>query len=115
MPKFRRNGRDCVNEPNAQVWKKLNEVVERLQVISNELTRSNTINEGFQKIQDQQRVKIETLERENNRAQGAISLLRWAGIFLLGIAVSGGTWTISSINQLKQDMAVMKSKEEHKK
>ncbi|RKG51178.1 hypothetical protein D7V64_11790 [Acinetobacter cumulans] len=104
-----------MNEPSASLWKKLNEVTDKLQKVSEQLIESNAINKGYHKALDQHRIKIEALERENNRAQGAISFLRWVGIFLLSLVVSGGGWTISSINQLKQDVAVMQSHREDRK
>lgn len=104
-----------MNEPSASLWKKLNEVTDKLQKVSEQLIESNAINKGYHQALDQHRVKIEALERENNRTQGAISLLRWVGIFLLGLVVSGGGWTISSVNQLKQDMAIMQSHKEDEK
>lgn len=103
-----------MNEPSASLWKKLNEVTDKLQKVSEQLIESNATNKGYHQALDQQRIKIEILERENNRSQGAIGLLRWASLILIGIAVSGGTWTINTINQLKQDMAVIQSREDNK-
>lgn len=104
-----------MNEPSASLWKKLNEVTDKLQKVSEQLIESNAINKGYHQALDQHRIKIEALERENNRAQGAIGLLKWASMILLGISVSSGTWTINTINQLKQDMAIMQSHREDRK
>jgi hypothetical protein len=104
-----------VNEPSASLWKKLNEVSDRLQKVSEQLIESNAINKGYHQALDQQRVKIEALEQQNHQAQGAIGLLKWGAAILLGIAVSGGTWTINTINQLKQDMAIIQSHREDNK
>lgn len=104
-----------MNEPSASLWKKLNEVTDKLQKVSEQLIESNAINKGYHQALDQHRVKIELLERENNRSQGAIGLLRWASMILLSVAVSGGSWTINTINQLKQDMAIVQSHREDRK
>jgi hypothetical protein len=104
-----------VNEPSASLWKKLNEVTDKLQKVSEQLIESNAINKGYHQALDQHRVKIESLERETNKAQGAIGLLKWGSMILLGIAVSGGTWTINTINQLKQDTAIIQSHREDRK
>ena len=61
------------------------------------------------------RVKVEALEQQNHKAQGAISMLKWGLGIVLGVAISGGTWTINSINQLKQDMAIIQSHREDSK
>ena len=103
-----------MNEPSASLWKKLNEVTDKLQKVSEQLIESNAINKGYHQALDQHRVKIESLERQNHQAQGAIGLLKWASMILLGIAVSGGTWTINTINQLKQDTAIIQSREDRK-
>jgi hypothetical protein len=98
-----------VNEPSASLWKKLNEVSDRLQKVSEQLIEANAINKGYHQALDQQRAKVEILEQDNNKAQGAISMLKWVTGIVLGLAISGGTWTINSINQLKQDMAIIQS------
>ena len=104
-----------MNEPSASLWKKLNEVSDRLQKVSEQLIEANAINKGYHQALDQQRAKVEILEQDNHKAQGAISMLKWGLGFVLGVAISGGTWTINSINQLKQDMAIMQSHREASK
>ena len=103
-----------MNEPSSQLWKKLNEVTDKLQKVSEQLIESNAINKGYHQALDQHRVKIEALEQQNHEFKGAIGMLRWASGILLGIALTGATWTINSINQLKQDIAIMQSKDERK-
>ena len=104
-----------MNEPSAVVWKKLNEVADKLQKVSEQLVETNAINKGYHQALDQQRVKVESLEQQNHKAQGAISMLKWGLGIVLGVAISGGTWTINSINQLKQDMAIIQSHKEDSK
>ncbi|WP_162626606.1 hypothetical protein, partial [Acinetobacter sp. CFCC 10889] len=72
-------------------------------------------NKGYHQALDQQRVKVELLEQQNHKAQGAIAMLKWGLGVVLTVALSGGTWTINSINQLKQDMAIMQSHREDNK
>lgn len=104
-----------MNEPSAAIWKKLNEVTDRLQKVSEQLVETNAINKGYHQALDQQRIKVEALEQRDHKNQGAISTLKWGLGIVLGVAISGGTWTINSINQLKQDMAVIQShREDHK-
>ncbi|MDM1247932.1 MULTISPECIES: hypothetical protein [Acinetobacter] len=104
-----------MNEPSASIWKKLNEVSDRLQKVSEQLVETNAINKGYHQALDQQRVKVELLEQQNHKAQGAIAMLKWGLGVVLTVALSGGTWTINSINQLKQDMAIMQSHREDNK
>lgn len=104
-----------MNEPSASLWKKLNEVSDRLQKISEQLVEANATNKSYHQALDQQRVKVEALEQQNHINQGAISMLRWGMGFVLGVAISGGAWTINSINQLKQDVAVIQSHREDNK
>lgn len=98
-----------MNEPSASLWKKLNEVSDRLQKVSEQLIEANAINKGYHQALDQQRAKVEILEQDNHKAQGAISMLKWVMGIVLGLAISGGTWSINSINQIKQDMAIIQS------
>ena len=104
-----------MNEPSASLWKKLNEVADKLQKVSEQLVETNAINKGYHQALDQQRVKVEALEQQNPNAQGAIAMLKWGLGIVLGVAISGGTWTINSINQLKQDMAIIQSHREDSK
>ena len=104
-----------VNEPSAQLWKKLNEVSDKLQQVTEQLVEANAINRGYHTALEQMRVKVEALEQQKFKDQGAISMLKWGLGFVLGVAISGGTWTINSINQLKQDMAIMQSHREDSK
>lgn len=104
-----------MNEPSASLWKKLNEVSDRLQKVSEQLIEANAINKGYHQALDQQRAKVEILEQDNHKAQGAISMLKWVIGIVLGLAISGGTWSINSINQLKQDMAIIQSHREDNK
>lgn len=104
-----------VNEPSAQLWKKLNEVSDKLQKVTEQLVEANTLNKSYHATQDQMRVKVELLEQQKFKDQGAISMLKWGLGFVLGVAISGGTWTINSINQLKQDVAIVQSQREDKK
>lgn len=104
-----------MNEPSASLWKKLNEVSDRLQKVSEQLIEANAINKGYHQALDQQRAKVEILEQDNHKAQGAISMLKWVTSIVLGLAISGGTWSINSINQLKQDMAIIQSHREDNK
>ena len=104
-----------MNEPSASLWKKLNEVSDRLQKVSEQLIEANAINKGYHQALDQQRAKVEILEQDNHKAQGAISMLKWVIGIVLGLAISGGTWSINSINQLKQDMAIIQSHQDDNK
>ena len=104
-----------MNEPSASLWKKLNEVADKLQKVSEQLVETNAINKGYHQALDQQRVKVEALEQQNHKAQGAIAMLKWGLGIVLGVAISGGTWTINPINQLKQDMAIIQSHKEDSK
>jgi uncharacterized protein YhaN len=104
-----------VDEPSASLWKKLNEVTDKLQKVSEQLIEANAINKGYHQALDQQRVKVEALEQQNHQAQGAIAMLRWGLGVVLSVAISGGAWTINSINQLKQDVAIMQSHREENK
>jgi len=105
----------AVNEPSTALWKKLNEVSDRLQKVSEQLIETNTLNKSYHAALDQQRVKVEALEQQNHINQGAIFMLRWGMGFVLGVAISGGAWTINLINQLKQDVAVIQSHREDNK
>ena len=98
-----------MNEPSASLWKKLNEVSDRLQKVSEQLIEANAINKGYHQALEQQRIKVEVLEQDNHKAQGASSMLKWVTGIVLGLAISCGTWSINSINQLKQDMAIIQS------
>lgn len=104
-----------MHEPSSSLWKKLNEVTDKLQKVSEQLVEANAINKGYHQALDQQRAKVELLEQQNNKAQGAISMLKWGLGFVLGVAISGGGWTISSINTLKQEVAVIQSHREQNK
>lgn len=104
-----------MNEPSASLWKKLNEVSDRLQKVSEQLIEANAINKGYHQALDQQRAKVEILEQDNHKVQGAISMLKWVMGIVLGLAISCGTWSINSINQLKQDMAIIQSHREDNK
>lgn len=103
-----------MNEPSAAVWKKLNEVADRLQKVSEQLIETNAINKAYHQALEQQRIKIETLEQDNHKAQGAILMLKWWLATVIAIAISGGSWSINSINQLKQDVAIIQSREDKK-
>lgn len=103
-----------MNEPSAAVWKKLNEVADRLQKVSEQLIETNAINKAYHQALEQQRVKIEALEQDNHKAQGAILMLKWWLATVIAIAISGGSWSINSINQLKQDVAIIQSREDRK-
>jgi len=96
-----------VNEPSASLWKKLNEVTDKLQRVSEQLIEANAINRSYHQALEQQRIKVEALEVQNHRDQGAISMLKWGLGIVISIAISGGSWTINSINQLKQDVAII--------
>ena len=104
-----------MNEPSASLWKKLNEVSDRLQRVSEQLIEANAINKSYHQALEQQRIKVEVLEQDNHKAQGAIAMLKWGLGVVLSVAISGGAWTINSINQLKQDMAIMQSHREDNK
>ena len=103
-----------MNEPSAAVWKKLNEVADRLQKVSEQLIETNAINKAYHQAIEQQRIKIETLEQDNHKAQGAILMLKWWLATVIAIAISGGSWSANSINQLKQDVAIIQSREDRK-
>ena len=103
-----------MNEPSAAVWKKLNEVADRLQKVSEQLIETNAINKAYHQALEQQRIKIEALEQDNLKAQGAILMLKWWLATVIAIAISGGSWSINSINQLKQDVAIIQSREDRK-
>ena len=45
-----------VNEPSVSLWKRLNEVSDRLQEVSEQLVQTNAINQGYHQAFDQQRV-----------------------------------------------------------
>lgn len=98
-----------MNEPSASLWKKLNEVSDRLQKVSEQLIEANAINKGYHQALDQQRAKVEILEQDNHKAQGAISMLRFGMGFVLSVALTGGAWAVNSINKLQQDMAIIQS------
>ncbi|MCU4378839.1 hypothetical protein [Acinetobacter haemolyticus] len=104
-----------MNEPSAQLWKKLNEVSDKLQKVTEQLVEANTLNKGYHAALEQMRVKVELLEQQKFKDQGAISMLKWGLAVVLSVAISGGTWTVNSINQLKQDMAIIKSHREDSK
>lgn len=104
-----------MNAPSTDLWKKLDEVVKELQTVSKELVRQTAISEETQRIQLQQTTKVEALEQHAHKALGAISMLRWGLGIVIGIAISGGTWTINSINQLKQDVAIIQINREDAK
>ncbi|WP_180043762.1 MULTISPECIES: hypothetical protein [unclassified Acinetobacter] len=104
-----------MNEPSASLWKKLNEVTDKLQRVSEQLIEANAINRSYHQALEQQRIKVEALEVQNHRDQGAISMLKWGLGIVISIAISGGSWTINSINQLKQDVAIVKSQREDMK
>ena len=101
-----------MNEPSASLWKKLNEVTDKLQRVSEQLIEANAINRSYHQALEQQRIKVEALEVQNHRDQGAISMLKWGLGIIISIAISGGSWTINSINQLKQDVAIVQSQRE---
>ncbi|WP_075174806.1 hypothetical protein [Acinetobacter indicus] len=103
-----------MSEPSAAVWKKLNEVADRLQKVSEQLIETNAINRAYHQAFEQQRIKIEVLEQDNHKAQGAILMLKWWLATVIAIAISSGSWSINSINQLKQDVAIIQSREDRK-
>lgn len=92
----------------------MNTVSDRLQKVSEQLIEANAINKGYHHALDQQRAKVEIAPCDC-LAQGAISMLKWVTGIVLGIAIPGGTWSINSINQLKQDMAIIQSHREDNK
>ena len=104
-----------MNEPSVSLWKKLNEVSDRLQRVSEQLIEANAINKSYHQALEQQRIKVEVLEQDNHKAQGAIGMLKWGLGILISIAISGGSWAVTSINQLKQDVAIVQSQREDKK
>ena len=104
-----------MNEPSASLWKKLNEVSDRLQKVSEQLIEANAINKGYHQALERQRIKVEVLEQDNHKAQGAIGMLKWGLGIVISIAISGGSWAVTSINQLKQDVAIVQSQREDKK
>lgn len=65
-----------MNEPSTSLWKKLNEVSDRLQKVSEQLIEANAINKWYHHALDQQRAKVEIIEQDNHKAQGVISMLR---------------------------------------
>ena len=66
-----------MNEPSAQLWKKLNEVSDKLQKVTEQLVEANTLNKGYHAALEQMRVKVELLEQQKFKDQGAISMLKW--------------------------------------
>ena len=48
-----------MNEPSLSLWKRLNEVSDRLQKVSEQLVQTNAINKGYHQAFDQQRVVVE--------------------------------------------------------
>ncbi len=104
-----------MNEPSAALWKKLNEVTDKLQKVSEQLVEANAINKGYHQALDQQRTKVELLEQQNHRNQGALTALKWGFGVVLSISISGGAWIINSINTLKQEMAIVQSHREDTK
>ena len=105
-----------MNEPSAAaIWRKLNEITDKLHQLSEHVARANAINESYHRELDQQRAKVEILEQDNHKAQGAISMLRFGMGFVLSVALTGGAWAVNSINQLKQDMAIIQSHREDNK
>ena len=101
-----------MNEPSASLWKKLNEVSDRLQKVSEQLIEANAINRGYHQALEQQRVKVDVLEQDNHKAQGAIAMLKWWLGAVIAIAISGGSWSINSIHELKQQVAIIQSRED---
>lgn len=104
-----------MNEPSASLWKKLNEVTDKLQKVSEQLIEANAINKGYHQALDQQRTKVEILEQDNHKAQGAIAMLKWGLGIVLSVAISAGAWAVTSIHQLKQDIAIIQSHREDSK
>jgi hypothetical protein len=41
-------------------------------------------------------------------------MLKWWLATVIAIAISAGSWSINSINQLKQDVAIIQSREDRK-
>lgn len=100
-----------MGDPNTmQLWNKLNEVSERLQRVSEQLVEATTVNRNYHQVIEQQRAKIDALEEQNHKNIGSISTLKWGISIVLLVAVPSGTWVASSVNQLKQDVAIIKSK-----
>ena len=104
-----------MSEPSASLWKKLNEVADKLQRVSEQLIEANAINRSYHQALEQLQIKVEALEVQNHRDQGAISMLKLGLGIVISIAISGGSWTINSINQLKQDVAIVQSQREDMK
>lgn len=48
-----------MNEPSLSLWKRLNEVSDRLQKVSEQLVQTNAIHKGYHQAFDQQRVVVE--------------------------------------------------------
>ena len=53
-----------MNESSISLWKRLNELSDRLQKGSERVVETNAINKGYHQAFDQQRVKVETLEQK---------------------------------------------------
>ena len=94
------------------LWKKLNEVTDKLQRVSEQLIESNAINKGYHQALEQQKIKIETLEESNHQARGAISALKWVMGIALSLTIPIGSWIVNSIHELKQDVAVIQKHNE---
>lgn len=98
-------------DPNTnQIWHKLNEVSKQLQQVSEQLVKVTALNQNYQQLAEQQRAKIEALEEQNHKNIGSISTLKWGISLVLLVAIPSGTWVASSVTQLKQDVAIIKSK-----
>ena len=54
-----KNNGAYVNEPSLSLWKRLNEVSDRLQKVSEQLVQTNAINKGYHQAFDQQRIVVE--------------------------------------------------------
>lgn len=98
-----------------ELWKKLNEVANRLQLVSEQLIEASVTNRHDRVIIAEMKVKVDLLEQQNFKYQGSLNTFKWLTGFL-GFVFSGllayGTWLNVNVNDLSKSLAVLNNKVE---
>lgn len=96
-----------------ELWAKLNEVSNKLQLVSEQLIEASVTNRHDRVLLTEMKIKVEILEQQNFKYQGSLSAFKWLTGFS-GLALSAilgfGTWLNISVNELSKSHAVLNNK-----
>lgn len=98
-----------------ELWKKLNEVADRLQLVSEQLIESSITNRYDRVIIAEMKLKVDLLEQQNFKYQGSLNAFKWlTGFsgFIFTAILAFGTWLNVSVNDLGKAQAVLNNKVE---